>query len=401
MFMCVDAPESINDPQELIKRYQETGEQKYFRWYLHFSERYITALAEKFSKAHNIKGCLTDLKMVAAETMWERLAHYSFSARITFRQYTRRYILNAMENYAAQVSGDFSVGNRERYVNLRKAAAIYNSLENRPVNKRVKAVVEGLGVSDKLAEKQILWAFANKNTNSIYLPKDPLGRYTELITGNTYPLDDTAEDRIKSTADAVEAKLDRKMLFSALDKLDERDRMMILGQNGICPICGKIAPKKTFDELADEYQLSSKAAARNAYMKARERYIRKLVEAGFLHVLTLKRTDIKISNGLTVFARYEYTPDYCKERGIIEFDLFSHDDHDYINIEHYAGNDDYGVYAGRAVRMIRAMCFSERRRRIVTGNIVVVVPGEEKFETFFREKTVIIRADSSARHFVL
>lgn len=393
MFMCDDAPESIDDPQELIKRYQETGNHKYFLWFLHFSERYITTLAENFSKAHDLKVCLSDLKMIAAETMWERLEHYSFSARITFRQYIRRYILNAMEDYAAQISGGFSVGNRERYVNLRKAAAIYNSLEDCPVNERVKAVAEGLGVSDKTAEKYILWTLANKCARSIYLPKDPLGRYTELITGNTYPLDDSAEDRIKSTAAAVEARLDREMLFSALDELDERDRMMILGQNGICPICGKIAPKKTFDELADDYQLSSKTAARNAYMKARERYIQKLVEAGFLHMLALKRTDIKISNGLTVFARYEYAPDYCKEKGIIEFDLFSDNAFDYINIEHYAGNDDYGDYAERVVRMIRIMYFSERRRRIVTGNIAVVLPGEEKFETFLRDKAMIIRAD--------
>ena len=393
MFSCEDAPGSVGDPQELIAMFRQTGDHKYFRWYLHFSEDYITALAERFLKTHDLTIiCLTDLKMIAAETMWERLEHYSFSAGITFRNYARRYILNAMEDYAAEVSGEFSVRNRERYVNLRKAAAIYNSLEDRPVKERIKAVAEGLGVSEKLAEKCILWAMANKNTRSIYLPEDPDGLYTELVIGNTYPLDDSVEDRIKSTADAVAAKLDSEMLFSALDELIERDRLMILGRSGICPTCRKITKKKTFDELAYDCQFSSVNAAQKAYSKARERYIQKLVAAGFLHTLVLKRTEIKVKNGMTVFARYEYTPDYCKDNGIIEFNLYGDDDFDYINIVRYAENDDYGVYAGRAVRMIRAMYFSERRRRICTGNIAVVVPGEEKYETFLKDKTVITRA---------
>ena len=329
--------------------------------------------------------------MIAAETMWERLEHYSFSAGITFRNYARRHILNAMEDYAAEVSGEFSVRTRERYVNLRKAAAIYNSLEDRPVNERIKAVAEGLGVSEKLAEKCILWAMANKNTRSIYLPEDPNGLYNELVIGNTYPLDDSAEDRIKSTANAVAAKLDSEMLFSALDELIERDRLMILGRSGICPACHKITKKRTFDEIAYDCQFSSVNAAQKAYNRARERYIQKLVEAGFLHTLVLKRTEIKVKNGITVFARYEYTLDYCNDSGIIEFDLYGDDDFDYISIVRYAENDDYGVYAGRAVHMIRAMYFSERRRRIVTGNLAVVLPGEEKYETFLKDKTVITR----------
>ena len=48
MFVCEDAPDPVGDPQELIVMFRQVGDHKYFRWYLHFSEGYITALAEWF-----------------------------------------------------------------------------------------------------------------------------------------------------------------------------------------------------------------------------------------------------------------------------------------------------------------------------------------------------------------
>ena len=281
MFFCDNAPDPPDDPQELIAMYKQSGDRKYFRWYLHFSEQYITAIAAKFAKRHGLSSCFRDLKMIAAETIWERLDHFSFSAGVPFSKYIRRYILNAMEEFDSEVSGGFSVGSRERYVNLRIAAAIYNNTDSESFDTRVDAVALGLKISHDLAEQYIRWALTNKNMRSIYSNDDSDGdSYIPDIEGCVVP-GDVLDVHTPPTESAIIARHDAEMLFRAVDKLDYRDRMMLLGWNGICPDCHKVTKKKTFEELSDDFQLSSENAARKVYLRAKDKYIRKLAAEGF------------------------------------------------------------------------------------------------------------------------
>ena len=390
MFECDEAPASVDDPQELIVSYLETGDRKYFRWYLHFSEHYISVIAKRFADSHGLYGCLSDLKMTAAEIMWERLGTYSFSAGTTFITYTYKYILNAMENFASEVSGGFSSAGTMRYRRLRRALAIYNSSEDLSADERIEDVAKQLGVSVKLAKGYVCWALANKNVGSTYSSDDSSDSFLE----NLYTLDDTTEGCFRSTADAVAAKLDREVLFDALDELDERDRMMILDHNGICPICGKSTQKKSFEELSDDYQLASEDSARKVYLRALDNYLRVLVKKGFCHSLTIKRTAIRKHKGQTVFVSYEYKPDFEGACGIIECD-FSDNADGGCRIVRYAENDDYDVFAERAVRMIRSMRLAEQKKRICSDKVELSLSGVSRGECFIKDKTVAVRADSS------
>lgn len=167
-----------------------------------------------------------------------------------------------------------------------------------------------------------------KQGKNIYLRKDGRweGRFIKdriagkthygYVFGKTY---EEAERKLNGVSsenilwNGIQAEAVQKAFWS----LGYRDRTLLEKRNAICMTCGRVSSsntKMTFEELATMFEGSGAGGAEKAYRRAVEKLTQKLVEAGVLHAVELR----KKKNAAAI---YEYRVDYDGEWGEIQFDF--------------------------------------------------------------------------------
>ncbi len=140
------------DLQEYIRQYVETGNDKYFYWFLNYYEPQMNYIAKGYRKTYKMEEHFADIKQAMAYGLCKALVNYDIS-KSPFFPYANRYMEREAHNYIRTMRTGYSIQSEFEYARLRKAMAIYNNLGGKFTEEIISQVAEK---SAKATRKQSL-----------------------------------------------------------------------------------------------------------------------------------------------------------------------------------------------------------------------------------------------------
>ena len=134
------------DLQEYIRLYVQTGNDKYFYWFLHCYEPQMNYLAKEYRKTYKMAEHFADIKQAMAYGLCKALVNYDIS-KSPFFPYANRYMEREAHNYIRTMRTGYSIQSEFEYARLRKAMAIYKDLGGEFTEETLLQVAEKIGES--------------------------------------------------------------------------------------------------------------------------------------------------------------------------------------------------------------------------------------------------------------
>lgn len=210
-----------------------------------------------------------DMKQVIAETMWRCVQKFDSTADAYFLTYCNLYVAEAVWNYLRLCAGSFSVKNPWHFRMLQRANGIYYAVLNASKSDSA-ALWHTAHVLNMIQEKvnQLLieeTAFHHPDSIEQAAYDDPeLQLIDKRCFSGCKALD---PQHIYACRERWES------ILSAFEQLSHKEQTILCDVLGIaCPYCGRTQPKKTYAEIAEQWELSSK----NAVEKIVKRAVRKM-----------------------------------------------------------------------------------------------------------------------------
>ena len=228
------------DLQEYIRRYVETGNDKYFYWFLHYYESQMNYLAKDYRKTYKTEDHFADIKQAMAFGLCKALVNYDISKSLFF-PYANRYMEREAHNYIRTMRTGYSIQSEFEYARLRKAMAIYKDLGGEFTEETIAQVATQIGES-------------YEKTKSIIEG----GILTESYTDIQNKSDD--DDETESSIIVPDSSLNPEniyfkqelygKLYEAYDSLEYTEKIMLAQHLGFCPDCfsTRYADKTDLDE---------------------------------------------------------------------------------------------------------------------------------------------------------
>lgn len=132
--------------QEYIRLFVETGNDKYFYWFLHYYEPQMNYLAKEYRKTYKMEEHFADIKQAMAYGLCKALVNYDIS-KSPFFPYANRYMEREAHNYIRTMRTGYSVQSEFEYARLRKAMAIYKDLGGEFTEETIAQVATQIGES--------------------------------------------------------------------------------------------------------------------------------------------------------------------------------------------------------------------------------------------------------------
>lgn len=226
--------------QEYIRQYVETGNDKYFYWFLHYYEPQMNYIAKGYRKTYKMAEHFADIKQAMAYGLCKALVNYNIS-KSPFFPYANRYMEREANNYICTMRTGYSIQSEFEYARLRKAMAIYNDLGGKFTEEIISQVAEQLNESYEKTKSIIEGGILTENYVDVQRNDDD---EDEGSTDFLLPDSSLNPENIYFKQELYEK------LYEAFDSLEYTEKIMLAQHLGFCPECFSThyADKNDLDE---------------------------------------------------------------------------------------------------------------------------------------------------------
>lgn len=315
VYRLIPSPPALQNTNDHICIAQETYELKHIFFYLHENEQYFNDRIRTFliSESDLLSPArFLDLKLECRYEVLQRFLDYDPDKGTTFLTYIHRYITDALLRYRMREEA-YSFDLLNEYKVARRIMQIYSDCGS--IDETIRIFTEQTGYTEKAAFKKLAAAWQQHNR---LLPAEinDEGEGWEQ-EDELYP-DSWDYDDILWSGMAAE-KMDK-----AFHMLSYQEQTLLEQRNAVCMTCGRVSNMKkraSFEALAALFEYSSTIGAEQAYKRAVENLLLKLVKLGQLHCVRLKRISVQRKNKKIAAATYAYQVDNCGGWGEIHINL--------------------------------------------------------------------------------
>jgi len=215
------------DLQEYIRLYVETGNDKYFYWFLHYYEPQMNFVAKGYRKTYKMEEHFADIKQAMAYGLCKALVNYDIS-KSPFFPFANRYMEREAHNYIRTMRTGYSIQSEFEYARLRKAMAIYKDLGEEFSEETITKVADQIGES-------------YEKTKSIIEGGILTDSYTD-IQNNDEDEDEGSTDFLLPDSSLNPENIYFKQelydkLYEAYNSLEYTEKIMLAQHLGFCPEC--------------------------------------------------------------------------------------------------------------------------------------------------------------------
>lgn len=225
--------------QEYIRLFVETGNDKYFYWFLHYYEPQMNYLAKEYRKTYKMEEHFADIKQAMAYGLCKALVNYDIS-KSPFFPYANRYMEREAHNYIRTMRTGYSVQSEFEYARLRKAMAIYKDSGGELTEETISQVAAQIGESYDKTKSIIEGGILTEN----YVDVQSNDEDDEQTTDFLLPDSSLNPENIYFKQELYDK------LYEAYDSLEYTEKIMLAQHLGFCTECfsNHYADKTDLDE---------------------------------------------------------------------------------------------------------------------------------------------------------
>ena len=214
------------DLQEYIRRYVETGNDKYFYWFLHYYEPQMNYLAKEYRKTYKMEEHFADIKQAMAYGLCKALVNYDIS-KSPFFPYANRYMEREAHNYIRTMRTGYSVQSEFEYARLRKVMDIFNHSGGEFTEENISQVAAQIGESYEKTKSIIEGGILTENYVDVQSNDEDDTRTTDFLM---------PDSSLNPENIFFKQELYNK-LYEAYDSLEYTEKIMLAQHLGFCPEC--------------------------------------------------------------------------------------------------------------------------------------------------------------------
>ena len=225
--------------QEYIRVFVETGNDKYFYWFLHYYEPQMNYLAKEYRKTYKMEEHFADIKQAMAYGLCKALVNYDIS-KSPFFPYANRYMEREAHNYIRTMRTGYSVQSEFEYAQLRKAMAIYKDLGGEFTEETIAQVATQIGESYEKTKSIIEGGILTENYTDVQSNDEDDAGTTDFLLPDSL---------LNPESIYFKQELYDK-LYESYDSLEYTEKIMLAQHLGFCPECfsNHYADKTDLDE---------------------------------------------------------------------------------------------------------------------------------------------------------
>lgn len=212
--------------QEYIRLFVETGNDKYFYWFLHYYEPQMNYLAKEYRKTYKMEEHFADIKQAMAYGLCKALVNYDIS-KSPFFPYANRYMEREAHNYIRTMRTGYSVQSEFEYARLRKAMAIYKDLGGEFTEETIAQVATQIGESYEKTKSIIEGGILTENYTDVQSNDEDDAGTTDFLLPDSL---------LNPESIYFKQELYDK-LYEAYDSLEYTEKIMLAQHLGFCPEC--------------------------------------------------------------------------------------------------------------------------------------------------------------------
>ena len=215
------------DLQEYIRLCVQTGDDKYFYWFLHYFETQLNEKAKFYRNKYKMDEHFADIKQALVCGLCNALVKYDIF-KSPFLPYANRYMEREAHSYIRTMRTGYSIQSEFEYARLRKAMAIYKDLGEEFTEETITMVAEQIGESYEKTKSIIEGGILSES-------------YTDLQSNNKDE-DYSSTDFLMPDSSLNPENIYFKQelygkLYEAYDNLEYTEKMMLALHLGFCPEC--------------------------------------------------------------------------------------------------------------------------------------------------------------------
>lgn len=236
---CITPPPPKWELQEYIRLFVETGNDKYFYWFLHYYEPSLNEKAKFFRNKYSMEEHFADIKQAMAYGLCKALVNYDIS-KSPFFPYANRYMEREAHNYIRTMRTGYSVQSEFEYARLRKAMAIYKDLGGEFTEETIAQVATQIGESYEKTKSIIEGGILTENYTDVQSNDEDDAGTTDFLLPDSL---------LNPESIYFKQELYDK-LYEAYDSLEYTEKIMLAQHLGFCPECfsNHYADKTDLDE---------------------------------------------------------------------------------------------------------------------------------------------------------
>ena len=225
--------------QEYIRQYVQSGDDKYFYWFLHYYEPLLNKKAKFFRNKYKMDEHFADIKQAMAYGLCKALVNYDISKSLFF-PYANRYMDREAHNYIRTMRTGYSVQSEFEYARLRKALAIYKDLGGEFTKETIAQVATQIGESYEKTKSIIEGGILTENYTDVQSNDEDDEQTTDFLLPDSL---------LNPESIYFKQELYDK-LYEAYDSLEYTEKIMLAQHLGFCPECfsNHYADKTDLDE---------------------------------------------------------------------------------------------------------------------------------------------------------
>lgn len=225
--------------QEYIRLFVETGNDKYFYWFLHYYEPQMNYLAKEYRKTYKMEEHFADIKQAMAYGLCKALVNYDIP-KSPFFPYANRYMEREAHTYIRTMRTGYSVQSDFEYARLRKVMDIFNHSGGEFTEETISQVAAQIGESYDKTKSIIEGGILTEN----YVDVQSNDEDDEQTTDFLLPDSSLNPENIYFKQELYDK------LYEAYDSLEYTEKIMLAQHLGFCPECfsNHYADKTDLDE---------------------------------------------------------------------------------------------------------------------------------------------------------
>lgn len=227
------------DLQEYIRQYIQTGDDKYFYWFLHYYEPLLNKKAKSFRNKYKMDEHFSDIKQSLVTGLCKALINYDISIA-PFLPYAQRYMEREAHTYIRTMWTGYSVQSEFEYARLRKVMDIFNHSGGEFTEETISQVAAQIGESYDKTKSIIEGGILTENYVDVQSNDEDDEQTTDFLLHD-------------SSLNPENIYFKRELydkLYEAYDSLEYTEKIMLAQRLGFCPECfsTRYADKNDLDE---------------------------------------------------------------------------------------------------------------------------------------------------------
>lgn len=209
--------------QEYIRLYVQTGDEKYFYWFLHYYEPQLNEKAKFYRNKYKMDGHFADIKQALACGLCKALVKDDIS-KSPFLPYANRYMEREAHNYIRTMRTGYSIQSEFEYARLRKTMKIYKDLGGEFTEELITKVAERIGESYEKTKSIIEGGILSES-------------YTDVQSKDEESTEFLLPDSSHNPENIFFNQRLYDKLYEAYNSLEYTEKIMLAQHLGFCPKC--------------------------------------------------------------------------------------------------------------------------------------------------------------------